>query len=115
MRVSRTRIIVIPRIIARFTATVVAGGYRDPIVRGLFLPRTNASVVLAWQARRGPRGRWTLVGGLDSTIRPNARGRIVGTLHASFAADVQLRLVYLPTTRGAFATAASLAASPTVL
>ena len=112
MRVSRTRIIVIPRIIARFTARVVAGGYRDPIVRGLFLPRTGASVVLAWQARRGPRGLWTLVGGLDSTIHPDARGRIVGTLRASFAADVQLRLIYLPTARGPYGTAASPAASP---
>ena len=100
MRVSRTRIIVIPHITARFTATVVAGGYRDPIVRGVFLPRTSASVVLAWQARRGTRGHWTLVGGLDSTIRPDARGRIAGTLHASFAADVQLRLIYLPTASG---------------
>ena len=114
MRLGRSRIVVIPRIIASFTATTVPGGYRDPIVRGLFLPRTGASVVLAWQARRGLRGRWTLVGGLDSTTRPDSRGRVIGTLHATFASDVQLRLVYLPTASGPYATAASPAATPTV-
>ena len=112
MRVSRTRIIVIPRITASFTAMVVAGGYRDPTVRGLFLPRTNASVVLAWQARRGPHGVWTLVGGITSTIHPDTHGRITGTLTATFATDVQLRLIYLPTAVGPYAAAASAGASP---
>ena len=101
----------VPRIVARFTATRVPGGYRRILARGRFAPAGSEHVQLVWQAR-APGGSWQLVGGLSSRIRPDRDGRLRGRLDITLRTTVQVRLVYLPGTAAPLAGAASRAEAP---
>ena len=106
-------LVVAPRIIARFTATRMAGGFRDIVAQGRFAPAGSAQVELVWQAR-APSGPWQLVGGLSSRIRPGHNGRFRGRLELTLRDGIQLRLIYLPGAVAPFSGAASKAAAPTL-
>jgi hypothetical protein len=98
---------VVPVIRAHFTAHRAPTGFLNPIVHGSMLPRHGVSITLAWQARI-PGGRWQLIGPLAATVRPKSDGTFVRQLHVGpLDPHVQLRLIYLGTAGGPYATAPS--------
>jgi hypothetical protein len=107
-------ILLIPRISAQFSASAVPGGYHDVRVSGRFAPGGGAPLTLVWQAR-APNGRWQLVGGLETRIHPDLRGRFAGSLALTLGGQVELRLVYLSTPGAGLASSASAGARPRLL
>lgn len=109
---ARESVRVVPIIRARFTAARTRAGFRNPMVHGRFFPSPGASVTLAWQARV-PGGRWQLIGSLGATVRPQSDGTFVRQLHLGpLDPHAQLRLIYIGTAAGPYATAASRPARP---
>jgi hypothetical protein len=98
---------VVPIIQAHFTAHRTSAGFVNPTVHGKFLPSRGATATLAWQARI-PGGHWQFIGSLAATVRPKSDGSFVRQLHLGpIDAHAQLRLIYLGTAGGPYATAAS--------
>jgi hypothetical protein len=97
----------VPIIRAHFTARRTRTGFVNPVAHGSMLPRHGASITLTWQARI-PGGRWQLIGPLAATVRPKSDGTFVRQLHVGpLDPHIQLRLIYLGTAGGPYATAAS--------
>lgn len=104
---ARELIRVVPIIQALFTAHRTTSGFVNPTVHGRVLPNPEAGITLAWQARISG-GRWQPIGPLAATVRPKSDGTFVRQLHlVRSIPHVQLRLIYLGTAGGPYATAAS--------